>query len=74
MEKRPSPAQVAEAFLAAWSSGDIPTARALCHGDLHFKVAHRESGEVAQVEAVYRPELVGGDVIFVDFDLVASKL
>ena len=34
---------------------------------------HSESAAVSRFEAVYRPELVGGDVVFTDFDLVASN-
>ena len=30
------PHQVAEAFLRAWTSGDMPAARALCADDMHF--------------------------------------
>ena len=35
--------------------------------------AHSESAAVAQFEAAYRPHLVGGDVVFTDFDQVATN-
>jgi quinol monooxygenase YgiN len=34
---------------------------------------HSESAAVARFEAAYTPELVGGDVVFTDFDLVARN-
>ena len=34
---------------------------------------HSELAAVARFEAVYAPELVGGDVAFTDFDLVARN-
>lgn len=41
--------------------------------DAAAQAAHGESAAVAQFESVYRPELVGGDVVFTDFDLVAAN-
>ena len=35
--------------------------------------AHSESDAVARFEAAYRPHLVGGDVVFTDFNEVASN-
>jgi hypothetical protein len=32
---------------------------------------HSKSAAVKQFESIYRPELVGGDVVFTDYDLVA---
>ncbi len=34
---------------------------------------HSESEAVRRFESIYSPELVGGDVIFTDFDLVATN-
>ena len=34
---------------------------------------HSESAAVKRFESVYSPELVGGDVVFTDFDLVATN-
>jgi quinol monooxygenase YgiN len=36
-------------------------------------VAHGQSEAVRRFEAVYRPELVGGPVVFTDYDLVATN-
>ena len=38
------------------------------------KAIHSESAAVKRFESVYGPELVGGDVVFTDFDSVASKI
>jgi quinol monooxygenase YgiN len=35
--------------------------------------AHANSDEVKRFEAVYRPELNGGPVVFTDYELVADK-
>ena len=35
--------------------------------------AHSRSEAVKQFEAAYRPELVGGDVVFTDYNLIAAK-
>jgi quinol monooxygenase YgiN len=37
------------------------------------QTAHSESAAVAQFEAAYRPHLIGGDVVFTDFDEVATN-
>jgi quinol monooxygenase YgiN len=34
---------------------------------------HSQSAAVARFEAVYTPELVGGPVVFTDYDLVATN-
>ena len=34
---------------------------------------HGESAAVRQFESVYSPELVGGDVVFTDYDMIAGK-
>jgi quinol monooxygenase YgiN len=34
---------------------------------------HSESAAVKRFESIYSPELVGGDVVFTDFDLVATN-
>jgi quinol monooxygenase YgiN len=36
--------------------------------------AHSKSEAVKRFEAAYRPELAGGDVVFTDYDSVASNL
>lgn len=35
---------------------------------------HGESAAVAKFEAVYSPELVGGEVVFTDYEMVAGKM
>jgi quinol monooxygenase YgiN len=35
---------------------------------------HGESAAVAKFESVYSPELVGGDVVFTDYVMVAGKM
>ena len=60
----------------AWQKKDDPTRF------VHFFIfeneaalkAHSESAAVKRFEAAYRPELVGGDVVFTDYDQVAGKI
>lgn len=35
--------------------------------------AHGESAAVKRFESIYSPELVGGDVVFTDYDMVATN-
>ena len=59
----------------AWQKKDDPT----CF--VHFFIfedeaankIHGESEAVKRFEAAYRPELVGGDVVFTDYHLVAAN-
>ena len=59
----------------AWQQRDDPTRF------LHFfifenaaaQTAHGQSDAVNRFESVYSPELVGGDVIFTDYEMVAGK-
>jgi quinol monooxygenase YgiN len=59
----------------AWQQKDDPTRF------LHFfifedgaaQTRHGQSEAVHSFESVYSPELVGGDVVFTDYDLVAGK-
>ena len=48
-----------------------------CHlfifADEEAQRIHSESAAVARFEAAYRPHFVGDDVVFSDFDLVASN-
>ena len=60
----------------AWQKQDDPTKF------VHFfifedEAAHQKHGRsdaVKRFEAAYRPELVGGDVVFTDYNLVAAKM
>ena len=60
---------------AAWQEQADPTqfVHLFIFEDAPAQAAHGESAAVAQFESVYRPELVGGDVVFTDFDLVAAN-
>jgi len=59
----------------AWQQKDDPTRF------IHFFIfeneaahaAHGNSAAVKRFESVYRPELVGGDVVFTDYELVATN-
>lgn len=59
----------------AWQQQDAP------HRFMHFfifeneaaQAIHSESAAVKRFESIYSPELVGGDVVFTDFDLVATN-
>jgi quinol monooxygenase YgiN len=59
----------------AWQQKDDPTRF------VHFFIfedgaahnAHSKSAAVKHFESIYRPELVGGDVVFTDYDLVATN-
>jgi ketosteroid isomerase-like protein len=80
----PSPGEIAEAFLTAWTGGDMPAARALCHENLHFKGPieewHRADdhlhalARVAQIVKrvdLHRTLVSGNDVVIV-YDLVTE--
>lgn len=42
--------------------------------DAAAQARHGESDAVKRFESLYSPELVGGDVVFTDYDMVAGKL
>jgi quinol monooxygenase YgiN len=60
----------------AWQQKDDPTRL------VHFFIfeteaahtTHSQSDAVKQFEAAYRPELARGDVVFTDYELVASNV
>jgi quinol monooxygenase YgiN len=60
---------------AAWQRLDDPTrfVHVFIFEDASAQAAHSESAAVARFEAVYRPYLLDGDVVFTDFDMVASN-
>ena len=60
---------------AAWQQVDDPTrfVHLFIFEDEAAHEAHGRSEAVRQFEAVYRPELVGGPVVFTDYALVAAK-
>src|SRR6185369_3062430 len=59
----------------AWQRQDDPTRflHLFIFADEAAQTAHSESAAVAAFEAAYRPYLVDGDVIFTDYDAVASN-
>jgi quinol monooxygenase YgiN len=59
----------------AWQRQDDPTSflHLFIFASEDARRIHSESEAVARFEAVYRPELVGGDVVFTDYTLVARN-
>ncbi|HXA43306.1 MAG TPA: antibiotic biosynthesis monooxygenase family protein [Candidatus Solibacter sp.] len=59
----------------AWQRQDDPTRflHFFIFADEAAQTTHSESAAVAKFEETYRPELVGGDVVFTDFNLVARN-
>jgi quinol monooxygenase YgiN len=59
----------------AWQQKDDPTRflHAFIFEDEAAHTSHSRSEAVKRFEAAYRPELVGGDVVFTDYDLVATN-
>jgi quinol monooxygenase YgiN len=60
----------------AWQQKDDPTRflHLFRFKDNAASRLHGESNAVKNFEAVYRPELVGGDVVFTEYEMVAGKL
>lgn len=59
----------------AWQRSDDPTSflHLFIFASEDARRIHSESDAVARFEAAYRPELVGGDVVFTDYTLVARN-
>jgi quinol monooxygenase YgiN len=59
----------------AWQQHDDPTRfiHLFIFKDAAAQTIHSESDAVKHFEEVYSPELVGGDVVFTDYDLVATN-
>ena len=59
----------------AWQQKDDPTkfVHLFEFADEAAHQAHRSSGAVRQIDAVYVPELVGGPVVFTDYLLIATN-
>ena len=59
----------------AWQQKDDPTrfTHFFIFEDEAAHTAHSKSEAVKRFEAAYRPELVGGDVVFTDYYLVATN-
>jgi quinol monooxygenase YgiN len=59
----------------AWQQKDDPT-RFIHHfifADADAQARHGQSEAVKHFEAIYSPELIGGDVVFTDYEMVAGK-
>jgi quinol monooxygenase YgiN len=59
----------------AWQQKSDPTrfVHLFIFEDEAALAAHSQSAEVKRFESVYRPELVGGDVVFTDYNSIASN-
>ena len=59
----------------AWQQQDDPTrfVHLFIFDDEAAHKAHSQSSAVKRFEAAYRPELVGGDVVFTDYNFVAAN-
>jgi len=60
---------------AAWQQQSNPThfMHLFIFRDSAAQTIHSESEAVKRFEAIYSPELAGGDVVFTDFDPVATN-
>ena len=60
----------------AWQQKEDPTRfiHLFRFKDADAQARHGQSEAVKKFEAVYSPELVGGDVVFTDYEMVAGKL
>ena len=59
----------------AWQQKDDPTRflHLFIFEDAAAQTRHGQSDAVKRFESIYSPELVGGDVVFTDYELVAGK-
>ena len=62
-------------FYVAWQAVEDPTkfVHLFTFEDEAAHQRHGQSDAVRQFEAVYRPELVGGPVLFTDYQMVATN-
>lgn len=60
----------------AWQQKDDPThfLHLFIFEDAAAQARHGESEAVRKFQSVYSPELVGGDVVFTEYAMVAGKL
>jgi quinol monooxygenase YgiN len=60
---------------AAWQQKDDPTrfVHIFIFADEAAQVIHSQSEAVKRFQSIYSPELVGGDVVFTDYELVATN-
>jgi quinol monooxygenase YgiN len=59
----------------AWQEKNDPTRfnHLFIFQDAAAQARHGESAAVRQFESVYSPELVGGDVVFTDYEMILGK-
>jgi quinol monooxygenase YgiN len=59
----------------AWQQKDDPTRflHLFIFEDAAAQTRHGQSDAVKRFESIYSPELVGGDVVFTDYELVSGK-
>jgi quinol monooxygenase YgiN len=59
----------------AWQQKDDPTrfVHFFIFADEAAHIAHGRSEAVKRFESIYAPELVGGEVVFTDYNLVATN-
>jgi len=59
----------------AWQQKDDPTRflHLFIFEDAAAQTRHGQSEAVKRFESIYAPELVGGEVVFTDYELVAGK-
>ena len=62
-------------FYAAWQAKSDPSrfVHLFTFEDEKAHARHGQSEAVKRFESVYQPELVGGPVVFTDYDLVATN-
>ena len=58
-----------------WQETEDPTkfVHLFIFADAAAQARHGESDAVKRFEAIYSPELAGGDVIFTDYEMIAGK-
>jgi quinol monooxygenase YgiN len=59
----------------AWQQQDDPTRflHLFIFEDEAAQARHGESDAVKRFESIYSPELIGGDVVFTDYEMIAGK-
>lgn len=59
----------------AWQQKDDPTRflHLFIFEDAAAQTRHGQSDAVKRFESIYSPDLVGGDVVFTDYELVSGK-
>jgi quinol monooxygenase YgiN len=59
----------------AWQQKDDPTRflHLFIFEDAAAQTRHGQSAAVKRFESIYSPELVGGEVVFTDYELIAGK-